>query len=435
LGVPVLVSLRVVVAMALSTAVVACSSEPSGPSSPDKVEGQLRFWYVPTDPSVADWWKDFATDFESAHPGVSIEITENTVDNYQAKTLSAFAAGDEPDVIAMDTGEYLQKFVRAGDIGDLDELVDLGQVNPAAIDVLRGADGRLNGVPEYTFIISMWRNTDLFEDVDLAVPKTWADLLAACRTFNAEGITPISFGDGGQDQWTAGHIYSALLYQYGGVGADVAAVYGTDGATWSDDAYVEAAQRLVELAEADCFPSGFTGLNYSQMSALFQQGNAAMIFTGSWFGAEVGTAEFGVDVVPMPDGPGATNSTADGHGVLAGISAIVASSTAVKEKTALVTAFLEAFSAAADEYANANNLLSVAAEPNPGEETTQQNQTALLKDAQDLVVVNDVAMPAPVVDDYYQNLQALLAGQMTAEEFGAAMADAVAQEKDNLPAQ
>lgn len=428
------VSIRVAVAVTLSTLMVACASgERSDPESPDKIEGSLRFWYVPTDPSVAEWWESFAADFESANPGVSVEITENTVDNYQAKTLSAFAAGDEPDIIAMDTGEYLQKFVRAGDIGDLDGLVDLDQFNPAAVEVLREENGRLNGVPEYTFIISMWRNTDLFKDVDVAVPQTWEDLLAACRTFNAEGITPISFGDGGQDQWTAGHIYSALLYQYGGVDADVDATYGAGGANWSDDPYVAAAQRMVELVDADCFPRGFTGLNYSQMSALFQQGKAAMIFTGSWFGAEVGGADFGVDVVPMPDGQGAANSTAGGQGVLAGVSAIVASSTAVERKPALVAAFLDAFSAAADDYANANNLLSVAATPKPGDETTQQSQTALLADAEDLVVVSDVSMPAPVVDDYYQNLQALLAGKIAPSEFGSAMAAAVKKEKGNLP--
>jgi len=36
----------------------------------EKIEGTLSFWYVPTDPSVGEWWEGFATDFEAEHPGV-----------------------------------------------------------------------------------------------------------------------------------------------------------------------------------------------------------------------------------------------------------------------------------------------------------------------------------------------------------------------------
>jgi len=402
----------------------------------EKIEGTLSFWYVPTDPSVGEWWEGFAADFEAEHPGVTIDITRNSVDNYQAKTLAAFSSGDQPDTIAMDTGEYLQKFVRAGYIADISKLADFSYYNPAAVKVLTSPSGQVWGVPEYTFVISLWRNTGLFKKYGVAVPKDWDELLAACDTFNKAGVTPIAFGDGGEDQWTAGHWFSALLYQYAGAGADVAATYGEGGASWEDPEFIEAATRLRELADAGCFPDGFSGLNYSQMSALFQRNEAAMIFTGTWFGAEVAGAEgVTVDVVPAPDGTDAAHSTFEGEGVLAGVSAIVASEEAAEQKPALVKAFLDAFGAATNEYAAENNLLSVSKDPEAGGGSVEADQTQLLQSAKDLVTVTDVALPAQVIDDYYENLQALLAGDQSPEEFGKSMEAAVERERSTLPKQ
>jgi raffinose/stachyose/melibiose transport system substrate-binding protein len=434
--------------LAASLALIACALIACGDDSSDdtprdaedaasaggKVEGKLSFWYVPTDPSVGEWWDAFVAAFEAKHPGTTIEVTRNAVDNYQAKTLAAFSSGDQPDVIAMDTGEYLNKFVRAGHIADVRQLADLELYNPAAVDVLNGPDDQVYGVPEYSFVITLWRNTGLFEEHGLAAPKTWEELLAACETFRQAGVTPIAFGDGGQDQWTAGHWFSALLYQYGGVGADVAATYGDDGASWSDPPFVQAATRLRELADGGCFPDGFTGLNYGQMSSLFQRGKAAMIFTGSWFAAEVASAkDVRVDVVPVPDAPDAAHSGANLDGVVAGVSAITASREAVERKPALVKAFLDAFGRAADDYANENSLLSVAREPAPSGGPVQQAQTEQLRKAGELVTVTDVAVPAPMIDDFYEGLQALLAGDLSPEDFAQTMADAAERERPNLP--
>jgi raffinose/stachyose/melibiose transport system substrate-binding protein len=401
----------------------------------EKAEGTLSFWYVPTDPSVGEWWDGFVADFEAENPGVTVEVTRNSVDNFQAKTLSAFASGDQPDIIAMDTGEYLQKFVRGGFIGDISDLADFSYYNPAAVEVLTAPGGEIWGVPEYSFVITMWRNAGLFEKYGVDVPKDWDELLTACKTFSDAGVIPIAFGDGGQDQWTAGHFFSTLLYQYAGVGKDVAATYGDEGASWSDPEFVEAATRLRELADSGCFPEGFTGLNYTQMSALFQRSEAAMIFTGSWFGAEVaGAKDVKVDVIPAPDGTDAAHSTANLEGVIAGVSAIVASSDAVENNPALVKAFLDAFGAAADDYANENNLLSVAASPKPSGGPVQAAQTEQLRSADELVTVTDVAVPAGILDEYYENLQAMLAGEKSPEEFGEAMAEAAERERSTLPA-
>ena len=160
------------------------------------------------------------------------------------------------------------------------------------------------------------------------------------------------------------------------------------------------------------------------------------IFIGTWFGAEVAGAEgVTVDVVPAPDGTDAAHSTFEGEGVLAGVSAIVASEEAAEQKPALVKAFLDAFGAATNEYAAENNLLSVSKDPEAGGGSVEADQTQLLQSAKDLVTVTDVALPAQVIDDYYENLQALLAGDQSPEEFGKSMEAAVERERSTLPKQ
>ena len=64
----------------------------------------------------------------------------------------------------------------------------------------------------------------------------------------------------------------------------------------------------------------------------------------------------------------------------------------------------------------------------------QAAQTEQLRSADELVTVTDVAVPAGILDEYYENLQAMLAGEKSPEEFGEAMAEAAERERPNLPA-
>ncbi|MDW5594094.1 extracellular solute-binding protein [Conexibacter stalactiti] len=401
----------------------------------EPVEGTLTFWSSLTATSERAWWNRLIKRFERRYPGARVEFTTYSTEEYFTKLLAAFSSGDEPGVFVADAGEELDKFVRTGKVAPLNDMVDLSHFKPAAVKPLTGPGGEIHGIPLAWYILLLWENEDVLAEHGVASPRTWDELLTACGTLSSEGVTPIALGDGGQDQWTAAHLLGTLLYQYGGAGIAANATHGTDGASWTDPAFVDAAARLRQLIDADCFPKGFTGMNYAQMSAQFLQQKAAMIFTGAWLTSEYESSgeRFAIGTAPLPDGPDAVNSTEALDGIVGGVFGLAATTKAVDDNPALVKAFLDEAGAAVDDFANANARLSVAVEPNPTGGPLQAQLTRMLNTVGELAAVPDVTLPAAVLDDYYQNVQALTAGELSPEEFAQAMEDASETERPNLP--
>ena len=403
--------------------------------SGDDVKGTLTFWQTPTEETVGPWWDDFIADFEAEHPGVKVEYTKMTTDEQLTKPAAAFTVGDEPDVLEMTAGELLDQYVRAGRVAPLNDLVDFEPLNPASLDLVTGPDGEVYEVPTSWSVLFMWSNEDLLKKHGIETPKSWDDLRSACETLSSEGVVPIALGNRGQDLWTTTHWFDSLLYQYGGAGVAYDATFDEGGASWADEPFVDAGARLQELVDAKCFPKGFTGLNYSQMSSLFLRGDAAMIFTGTWFGAGLksGGAKFPVAISPLPDAPGAVNSTENLDGMIGGASGFAATTKGVKERPELVGAFLSAVAERVDQYALENNALSVAAQPEPPTDPMQARMTELLEGVGELAQWPHLTVPSSIRTAEFQNVQALAAGSISPEELGSTMAETVERERPKFP--
>jgi raffinose/stachyose/melibiose transport system substrate-binding protein len=397
--------------------------------------GTLTFWQTPTEETVGPWWKKFIAGFEAAHPGVKVEYTQMTTDNQLTKPQAAFTVGEEPDILEMTAGELLDQYVRAGRIAKLNDLVDLKPLNPASLDLVTGPDGEIYEVPTSWSVLFMWSNEKLLAKHGVEVPKTWDDMLAACKTLSAKGVVPIALGNRGQDLWTTTHWFDSLLYQFGGAGIAYDATFDQKGVTWADPPFIQAGTQLKSLVDADCFPKGFTGLNYSQMSSLFVRGEAAMIFTGTWFGAGLnsGGAKFPVAISPLPDAPGAVNSTENLDGMIGGASGFAATTKGVKEHGELVAAFLNEVAKAVDQYALENNALSVAANPEPPTDPLQARMTELLDGVGELAQWPHLTVPSSIRTAEFQNVQALTSGSITPEELGAKMTETVDRERPKFP--
>lgn len=393
------------------------------------VEGTLTFWLTPDVPAIQDFWESLIADFEAQHPNANVEFTPLDTDVQLTKPAAAFAAGDEPDILQRVAGEDLNQYVRAGKIAPINDLVDLTSWSEAALALFSDADGNVYGAPTHSFVLGLWYNKQVFSENGLEIPTSWDGLLAACDTLNAAGVVPIALGNGGQDQFTAGHLLDAILYQYGGPTIALDATFGENGRTWEDPAVVKAASRLKELVDRNCFPNGFSGLNYSQMTALFIRGESGMVWTGSWLLAPIKDEGRGIEVgfIPLPDVPDAEHSTVELEGIIGGATGLAATKKGVEKDSALVAAFLDAVGEATDRYATELNQVSVASEPATPGDPVQAEIVELASSAGELAPVTDTVVPVSVRDAYFQSTQALTTGDLTPEEFAKAMAEAAAE--------
>jgi raffinose/stachyose/melibiose transport system substrate-binding protein len=225
-------------------------------------------------------------DFNAAQSDMHANLTQYQNDPYKQKLIVAMGANQGPDVFFGWGGGTLKEYVDAGKVFDLTAALnaDPKWKSRYPASVLAGAsfDGKIYAVPiNNVQPVFFYYNKQLFDQYGVSVPKTWADLLAAVKTFNDAGVAPIALG--GASKWPDLMWEEYLVDRVGGPGAFNAAANGQKGA-WSADAFVKANTMIQDLVKAGGFQKGFesTTQDSNAPAALLYTGRAAMELMGSW---------------------------------------------------------------------------------------------------------------------------------------------------------
>jgi raffinose/stachyose/melibiose transport system substrate-binding protein len=202
-----------------------------------------------------------------------------------------------------------QEFIKPGgtldaagqvlNVGDaLDELGVLDQVTPAAQSVIDQLyDGGFPTLPFQFNIEGIFYNKKIFADNDIEIPVTLDELTSAAEKLKAAGVTP--FVASGKTGWTISRWVGAILFSE--LGPDAMAKIRDGEAKLTDPEYVAAAQKLQDMG--DLFIEGITNLDYDTMNAQLLNGDAAMMYMGTWFLAQVNDESLnkvGADIGFMP---------------------------------------------------------------------------------------------------------------------------------------
>ncbi|WP_400994449.1 ABC transporter substrate-binding protein [Agromyces sp. GXQ0307] len=252
-------------------------------------EVTLTWWHNGTTGPLPEVWEEVATEFEEAHPGITVEQTGYQNEDLQRTLIpNALAAGDPPDLFQVWPGGELRDQVENGYLMPLDdEIPDTidsvgATVNPWQVE------GATYGIP-FTFgIEGFWYNTELFEEAGIdAPPSTLDELIDAVGALRDAGITPIAVGAG--DKWPAAHWWYQFALHSCSPETLQAAETEFD---FSDDCWVEAGEQLEEFLGIDPFQEGFLGTPAQQgagsSAGLVANGQAAMELMGHWNAGVIG---------------------------------------------------------------------------------------------------------------------------------------------------
>ena len=166
----------------------------------------------------------------------------------------------------------------------------------------------------------LYYNKALFDKHNVKVPTTWEEMMAAVKTFNDNGITPIALGN--KAPWVA---QSTII------GSIADRVTGTewfkkaaaqDGAKFTDPEFIEALGYFKELVDNKAFQEGANSIDNTQAEQYFIQGNAAMMISGAWTltnlaasSSEEQMKDIEVTTLPaIPGGKGEANTISGGAG-------------------------------------------------------------------------------------------------------------------------
>lgn len=126
----------------------------------------------------------------------------------------------------------------------------------------------------------MYYNKKIFEDNGIEIPTTYDEYTAACDKLKEAGVTPVALAATSDDAWLVSQYIQQLSDGISGASVFEALKEGTG--KWNDASFVTAAQMFQKEIDAGYFEDGFTGVSGDEARALFQQGQAAMYFNGTW---------------------------------------------------------------------------------------------------------------------------------------------------------
>lgn len=209
-----------------------------------------------------------------------VEIEYQFIDNSNYDTIidTQLSAGEGPDIICESPGSSL-KHAR---LGYLAELNDLAANYSSAGTSVYTYEGDVYALPGISWFEGIYFNKAIFEENNIALPKTFDEYIAVCKQFKSLGITPLAAG---LKSWepmlknSMAFVAAEYLSTEAGSGFGEAYRNGetTLNGTWNP--YVE---KWSEMISEGIYTTDMTGIDHDQALEQFATGNAAMFCSGPW---------------------------------------------------------------------------------------------------------------------------------------------------------
>jgi len=259
---------------------------------------------------LSPYFVNLAAEYEKLHPGVKVELIQESDDSVKDKTKTLVASNSLTDVYFTWTGSWGGNFVRGHRAADLSKVIgpdsDWGKtLVPAAVEAFR-YNGKYYGIPLYLDAKFMGYNKAIFAKAGVSAPKSFEDLLAACDAIKKSGVTPISLGN--KEAWPVVH-YAGQLLAYNVPRATLEADFDPKTATFDDPGYVAALKQYKNLSDHCMDGASVNGTSYASALQQFGNGKSAMYYQeiiefDQSTAADGGLKheDFGFFVLPVPAG-------------------------------------------------------------------------------------------------------------------------------------
>ncbi len=243
--------------------------------------------------------------------GIEVEWGKTPFGAFQQTLMTEGSAGsDTYDLAAwVDSWGYgLQNFMLPLDDKIKDAKIDLSDYPEAYLIPAKTADGKIFGLPLRGHAYMLFYRKDIFDQLGLKAPQTYADVEAAAKVIeektDLKGIAPYyNAGTGGQNLFT----WLSLLWGNGGD------IFDKDWKPiFNNDAGVEATQRYVDwVLKSKIAPETSKTWGEADAATDFQKGKSAMWLGWSWYYANFSNPKAaapevakGVAFVPAPSWEG-----------------------------------------------------------------------------------------------------------------------------------
>ncbi|GAA3712010.1 extracellular solute-binding protein [Nonomuraea antimicrobica] len=287
-------------ALALATLAAGCgrsadrAPEQAQDVTTGKISGEVTVWAMGEEGKALG---AFVKDFESANPGVKVNVTAIGWDVAHDKITAAIAGGATPDV-SMIGSTWSGELAKTGALEPTPgNLVDPAAFFPGAWQTVN-VNGTAYGVPWYVETRVLYYRTDQAEKAGVEPPATWQEFTAFAEALKEKGGAK----DGFQQSYTLGASWQEVLPLIWQAGGEIV----TDGKyTFDTPETVTALKQYASMFTRELAP---TDVPLNAFPQTFIKGEVGGFFSGPWMigvlnndGGPGFAGKF--DVAPYPKGP------------------------------------------------------------------------------------------------------------------------------------
>jgi raffinose/stachyose/melibiose transport system substrate-binding protein len=387
---------------------------------------ELTIW-LEGEPGTVNAVTEIIDRYREENPNVTINTTFVGSSLFNPTLVPALNAGEGPDIWMGGTGPgQPAAIIEAGHALDLTPyFCELGwnEIIPEGIVNYTSSDGKLWSLGDSVETTLFFYNKDIFAEAGIEVPTTWAQFMDNCTALQEAGYE-MPIGLGGADKYPISWWQSMLWGRYAGPEGVDNVMFGEG--RWDEEAFVQASAKLKEVADHGCFGPNALAELQDDVEARFWRGEIPMIYTGPWV-IEPGMQAVGDDISkfsvftppsPIDDAP--VYSTED-----------IGTGWYINAQTAHPDAAADLLNYMLFTPESRQRLLEAGSVP-VGELDLEGVELPVIvqevfeqanahRENGTIHAFLDTVTPASMTDVTYDGLQALLAGQMTPEDFTAAV--------------
>ncbi len=277
---------------AAATATSAPAAAATATSAPAAAGQGLNIWhYEAADSAMGKSWAAAATQFNTAHPGVTATIDSTRgFEQIQQTASMILNSTQDPDVMEYNKGNATSGLLsNEGLLLDMtDEVTKRGwdkivtgnlQITSRYTKGVMGS-GPWYGVTDYGEFVMVYYNKNLFTKNNVTVPTTLAEMEAAMDTFVAAGLVPIATG---ATEYPAQQIfYELFLSQADQTEINNYQLY-TAPVDFHDAAWTYGAQTFADWVSKGYIEKNSTSMAAQDMGNAFTGGKNPMMISGSWW--------------------------------------------------------------------------------------------------------------------------------------------------------
>ncbi len=275
------------VAMLLSTVCCGAFAE----SAPVELE------FYSLKPETVSVMEEIIADFMALNPDIKITLT--SVSDSGTVLLTRIATNEMPDILNVYPAE--DKYKAMFDDGLMVDMTDqafMANVSDAMLDMAK-YNGRLYALPMTLSSYGIYYRTDIFEQLGIKEPATYAELIDACKTLKENGYDAFALPN--KD---VGNVAQRLERTIGVLNHNSDEEFQKIA---SGEMKVEDSQTIRGFAQlcldvAQYSTPDSLGLDYESAVADLVNGKAAMMFSGTWMLSTMQAAnpDIAVKLIPIP---------------------------------------------------------------------------------------------------------------------------------------